>query len=162
MNISTAVTSKVYCLVPSLALASVALIVKVLVPNTVGVPVNEPDDATESPVGIDVAPVVTEKLYGLVPPLAVNSSEYGVLISGSGKVVGSTVIVTASTVMVYCLSPTFPLTSVANIVNVVLPSVLDLPVIAPLEVIENTPMEVPPLTENTYGPVPPLADNVSV
>jgi hypothetical protein len=49
------------------ALLSVTVTVKLYVPAAVGVPESVPADESERPVG---KPEPTEKVYGLVPPLA--------------------------------------------------------------------------------------------
>ena len=59
----------VYARLPEHPLASVAVTVKVKLPPVVGVPEITPEDESVSPVGS--VPVVTAKLYGAVPLLAV-------------------------------------------------------------------------------------------
>lgn len=68
-TVITGAMTSVYARAPVYAFASVAVMVKLKVPNTVGVPDNVPPEERDMPVGS--APEVTAYVYDAVPPLAV-------------------------------------------------------------------------------------------
>ena len=84
---------------------SVAVTVKVYVPVTVGVPSSLP---LFRAIPAGRAPLVTPKLYGAVPPVAVNGWLYAVPLTASGKglaVVMDSRLATTFTVKLWLLSP---------------------------------------------------------
>ena len=149
-------------LVPVLFAASFTCIVNDAVPAVVGVPEMTPVDATRlSPAGS--VPALTVQLYGAVPPLACSVAEYAVPVIPLGKDVVVTVggCAAAATTMLRAFVPVLFAASVTCTVNDVVPAVVDVPEMAPVDATRLSPAgSVPALTLQLYGVVPPLACSV--
>jgi hypothetical protein len=137
---------------------SVASIVKVKLPaGAVGIPDNLPPVESINPLGR--SPLDSEKLYGLLPPLAVMVVSYArPTLRPVGRVAGFNVIVgQPAMVMVYCRSPVQPWLSVATIVKVKLPAAVGVPERTPSAERANPLGKLPVDFAKVYGPPPPLA-----
>jgi len=103
------------------------------------------------------APPATVKVYGAVPPEAVIVCAYGCSVVPGGSVVGLRIMAGQpglAMVIVYRRLPEQPVASVAVIVKVNVPTVVGVPVIAPVELLRSRFVGSAPLDiENVYGDV---------
>lgn len=145
-----------------LLLASVTLMVKVEVPDAVGVPVIAPDDAFKvRPAGRE--PVLTLHVYGVVPPVACTVAEYAVPTVPPARLdVEIANCPAAATAMLKDWVAVLLLASCTWAVKVEVPDAVGVPVIAPDDAFKVRPAGSEPLLMlHVYGAVPPVACSVA-
>src|SRR5450432_3525753 len=147
--------STLYDTAPVQFFESLAWTVKVKVPGPVGIPERTPALESVSPLGR--VPIVTVKVYGLLPPLAVMVWLYAAVVVPSGSACGFIVIVGQVMVIVYDRVPLQPLLAVALTVKVKLPLADGVPERTPAVDRLSPPGRVPLDTVKVYGLLPPLA-----
>lgn len=151
-----------YCRAPLLPAVSCTRAVKVKVPAVVGVPAIVPDVCKLSPLG--KAPDSTLHEYGPWPPLAARAALYALCTVplGSELVLIVSGATGCATMIEYCRAPLLPAVSCTRAVNVKVPAVVGVPVIAP-EGCRLSPLgKAPDKTLHEYGPCPPAATNVAL
>lgn len=142
---------------PTQPLASVALTLNGKLPGVVGVPLIVPVDERVSPGGRD--PEESAKVYGAVPPEALNAALYGVPTVPAGGV-PPTVMTGQEMVMVNPALPGQELASVTLTVKELVPAVVGVPEMTPAELMVRPGGRVPELMLKVYGAVPPLGVKV--
>src|SRR5579872_2103275 len=97
-------------------LASVTLTVKLDVPAAVGVPESTPVEAL-SVIPAGSVPLLTDQVYGAVPPLTVSVNEYAAPTSPDGGAVGPGAgdVVTARVIEVVAMPPFASITLTVNV-----------------------------------------------
>src|SRR4051812_8914775 len=138
---------------------SVTCNVTVRVPAEVGVPLMTPVVALiVNPAG----KFVTAQVYGLVPPVAAKVAPYDVpVIAGDNELVVIVSGATTAMVSVFVAVRRVGLVeSVTVIVTVLVPSVVGVPVIAPVEALSARPAGRP-IADQVYGAFPPVAASVA-
>lgn len=144
--------------VPDRFAESVALTVKLNVPDAVGVPVIAPLLARVKPAGS--APALTDHEYGGVPPVALRfCCGYAVPAVPDGSDVVVTVGGVGAGLMTICRGcvPDRFAESVALTVKLYVPAVVGVPVSAPVLASVKPGGNAPTLTDHVYGGVPPPA-----
>src|SRR3972149_5178524 len=139
-------------------LASVALTVKLLVAAVVGVPLITPVDVLRlNPAGR--LPVAILQTYGVLPPAATSVCVYDRLTVPSDR--DAVVIERAEyIVMEKTWVAVAPLLSVTCTVKLLVPAAVGVPLIAPVELLRESPAgSVPTVILQLYGVLPPGADN---
>jgi hypothetical protein len=128
-------------------------------PGATGVPVMDPEGASDSPAGRP--PEATLQVYGFAPPVATSVAEkaaptvpFGKLVVVIESVDGATVI--DRDLVAFCDAP-----SVTRAVNVEFPAAVGVPVMAPLELSDNPAGKLPDTMFHVYGAVPPPAVSVA-
>jgi hypothetical protein len=141
--------------VASAPAASVTLTVKVKLPLTVGIPEMTPAVLIPSPVGM--APEVIDQAKGVVPPIVPTVWLYPMFCMPFGREV--VVIPRVSlTVIESGLLSSAPAASVTTTVKGYTPTVVGVPLIAPLEGFRTQPVgRDPDDIDHWYGCVPPAA-----
>src|SRR5262245_46604617 len=133
--------------------ASVAVTVIGKLPVCVGVP-----DSVAVPV-LTVIPVgsvpVSAHVMAPLPPLCVNSCEYGLPAVPAGIVAGSTVIVWQLMTSVTARVPKQPFASVARTVIGKLPVCVGVPESTPVAVLKLRPVGSVPVSDHVMVPTPP-------
>src|SRR5471030_2180035 len=147
--------STVYDTAPVQVCESLAWTVNAKVPGPVGVPERTPAVESVRPPGR--VPIVTVKVYGLLPPLAVMVWLYAAVVVPSGSACGFIVIVGQVMVIVYDRVPLQPLLAVALTVKVKLPLADGVPERTPAVDRLSPPGRLPLDTVKVYGLLPPLA-----
>lgn len=146
-------------LVPVALTVSVAIAVKLEVPETVGVPVMAPvEELSDSPVGS--VPLEIDHVGAPVPPVAVSVWLYATLTVSAGRL--AVVIVTAAlTTMDKAFVAVAPTLSVTLAVKLDVPDVVGVPVIAPVEATMESPAgRLPEEIDHERGEVPPVEARV--
>jgi hypothetical protein len=134
---------------------SVTVTATVLVPAVVGLPLMTPLAASMlNPAGNPVA----DHTYGVAPPLALTGALYAVPVTPPGRdavvmAIGATIVSDRFLVAVKCVGFVESVTVTAT---VLVPAVVGLPVMAPLEASMLNPAGSP-VADQVYGVVPPLA-----
>ena len=134
---------------------------KVDVPLVVGVPLIMPvERVSVSPAGSE--PDVTLHVYGVVPPVAFSVCEYDEpTVPPTSDVLLTARVFVAPTMIVIGHSTQDELLSVTRTVNVAVPAVVGVPVIAPVVGLIVRPAgSAPEVTVHVYGVVPPLTWSV--
>ena len=107
-------------------------------------------------------PLLTDQVYGEVPPVTVSVSVYAALTSPDG---GAAKLSTGppTTVIEVALVALWPLASVTLTVKLEVPSAVGVPASTPVDAFRVIPAGgVPLLTDQVYGAVPPVAVSVSL
>ena len=154
---AAAATAILKAFVPVLFAASVTCTVNDVVAAVVGVPEITPVDATRlNPAGNE--PELIDQVYGVVPPLACSVLEYVAPTVPPDNDVVVTVGGCTATVILNTFVPALFAASVTCAVNDMVPDVVGVPEITPVDATRLNPAgSVPALTLQLYGAVPPLA-----